>query len=293
MMKRILGLRTVDKDRRSYKEFQWPSSGKVVAPDWMPTPGCGYGLHALVWGVGDGSLLRWDADAIWQAVWIEPDKIVDLGGKIKFPECEIACDGTREEVIKFMIEKGANPTEMVGGIVTDDKSAVAHGDRGRAVATGPSGMAITSGINGEAITYGPRGCALSHGHGGQAVSHGGRGRATADGELGIALVTGADSVAVATGYRGSAKACGDYGRAIAGEFGKAVTGTNGYSEAAGEEACVSAGIGGCIAINAYALNCRRVIVGYVGDDGIKPDTLYRLMDWKLVEVVQDDCTKEA
>lgn len=54
-----LVLRTCDKDGRSYNGFQWPSEGPVSCPDWDPTPRCGGGLHGLLWGEGDGSLLSW------------------------------------------------------------------------------------------------------------------------------------------------------------------------------------------------------------------------------------------
>ena len=54
---KVLVLRTCDSKRQSRGGFQWPKSGLVNAPDWKPTKECGSGLHGLLWGLGDGTLL--------------------------------------------------------------------------------------------------------------------------------------------------------------------------------------------------------------------------------------------
>src|SRR3972149_1448441 len=76
-------LRTCSSDMTSYGGFAWPRSGPVGCPDWDPTPECGHGLHGLLDGEGDGSLLHWAPDAVWLVV--EVTEYVDLAGKAKAP----------------------------------------------------------------------------------------------------------------------------------------------------------------------------------------------------------------
>ena len=55
---RVLLLKTTDADGCAYGDFRWPAEigDEIVAPDWNPDPtiNCGHGLHALLWGEGDG-----------------------------------------------------------------------------------------------------------------------------------------------------------------------------------------------------------------------------------------------
>ena len=89
------GLRTVDKDGKAHGGFAWPKKGKVTAPDWKPTQECGHGLHALLNGEGDSNLLSWEPDALWQVVCFDATTMVELGGKVKFPECTVLITDTR------------------------------------------------------------------------------------------------------------------------------------------------------------------------------------------------------
>jgi hypothetical protein len=56
-------------NRKAYNGFEWPAAvGAIVeASAWDPQPACGGGLHGLVNGRGDVSLLCSDADAMWYA----------------------------------------------------------------------------------------------------------------------------------------------------------------------------------------------------------------------------------
>jgi hypothetical protein len=60
-------LRTCRPDMTSHNGFQWPTSGPVECPDWNPRAACGNGLHGLLHGEGDASLLDWSEDAQWLA----------------------------------------------------------------------------------------------------------------------------------------------------------------------------------------------------------------------------------
>ena len=187
------GLRTAAADGTSYGGFQWPESGTVTAPDWQPNAKCGNGLHALLNGEGNASLLDWSPDARWQLVGF--DSYVDLDGKVKFESCEVAT-GSR-----------------------------------LAVTAALSALCPGSAIHGATATAGDYGTATA-GYGGTATA-GDRG-----------TVTAGDRGTVTAGYGGTATA-GDRGR---------------------------------IQIEWWDGNRYRISTGYVGENGIKPDTAYRLHD---------------
>jgi hypothetical protein len=109
---------------------------------------------------------------------------------------------------------------------------------------------------------------------------------------------GEEGTAIA-GDDGTAKA-GNYGTAIAGEFGTASAGEFGTAQAgnygtakagymgtasAGKNGTASAGIYGKIMIEYYDYekNRMRTLIGYVGEDGIEPNTPYIVQDGKLVK----------
>jgi hypothetical protein len=183
----VLVLRTCNADGTSHGGFVWPKSGLVKCPDWSPTKQCGNGLHGLLWGEGDGSLLSVADDARWQVVTVRAKDIVDLGGKVKFPR-GVVWTGTRDAAVKRI--SAANP------------------------AARPFSGQATAGY---------------------------RGQATA-------------------GYSGVSFARFD-GRA-------------------------KAGVNGAICISYRDGKRERFAIGYVGEDGIKPDAWYCVKDGKLSEVIE-------
>ena len=188
---KALCLRTNNEDMTSYNGFRWPDSGHVTAPDWQPTPECGNGLHGLLWGDGDASLLNWDATAKWLVVEIDADSAINLDGKVKFPNCVVVHVGNRHSAATFIAPFVPPGTKVIGGTAT-------AGDDGTA----------TAGIGGTA-TAGYRGTTTA-GDDGTATA-GYRGTATA-------------------GYRGTATA-GDDGTATAGDGGTATAGIGGTATA--------------------------------------------------------------
>jgi len=201
----ILVVRTCNADMTShYGKFRWPESGPVEAPDWDPTPTCGGGLHGLAWGVGDGSLLDWSAEARWLLVEVAAADVVELDGNIKFPRGVVVACGARDVVLAELEQRAPHTLSLpvVGATRT------AAGDEGTATA-------------------------------------GNWGTATA----------------------------GDGGTATAGNWGTAT---------AGDEGTATAGNWGTIVIAWRDTRRRRLAVGYVGEDGILPDTLYRVKDGRLV-----------
>jgi len=81
----ILVLRSCKSDLTSYKGFQWPDSGEVVAPDWDPSPICGNGLHGWLWGFGDFTAQYIEPTTAWLVVEVIGNTIINLEGKVKFP----------------------------------------------------------------------------------------------------------------------------------------------------------------------------------------------------------------
>ena len=93
--------------------------------------------------------------------------------------------------------------------------------------------------------------------------------ASATGNSGHASATGSSGHASATGDFGHASATGDFGWSIAGYGGKAKANANGVLT--------------LLWIDEKAKR-PRVVVGYVGEDGIKADTWYCVENGKLSEV---------
>jgi hypothetical protein len=229
-------LRTCNEDLTSYNGFQWPESGPVEAPDWDPAAECGNGLHGLLWGQGDGTLLDWSSKAKWLVVRVT-GPITDLKQKVKFPAGYVEFCGDRKAATEFIISKGADPANTVGAFITVGNNKTA--------ATGYQGTA-TAGDEGTA-TAGDEGTATA----------GYQGTATA-------------------GYRGSATA-GDGGSATAGNYGKATASWRG-SASVGYQGSAAAGKFGMISIKYWdeEETRYRLKVGYIGEKGLKPDTLYKL-----------------
>jgi hypothetical protein len=138
-------MRTCNADMTSYGGFVWPRKGLVTCPDWESTYKCGHGLHGLLNGAGDGSLLDWSDDAFWLVVMVESSAILsgkgDLVDKCKFPTGTVVFCGKRDKAIAKMVKLGADPTKIVGSTAT-------AGYRGTATA-GYNGTA-TAGYRGTA-----------------------------------------------------------------------------------------------------------------------------------------------
>ena len=302
-----LGLRSCKPDFTSpaaeANGFRWPRSGYVEAPDWIADKHCGHGLHLLAHGEGNGELICLQDGDPWLVCEYDPKLAVDLSGKIKVKECTVVFCGDRSSaplwimahdplarsVVSGTATAGYRGTATAGyrGTATAGYSGTATaGDRGTATA-GDSGTA-TAGFSGTA-TAGDGGAATA-GDSGTATA-GYRGTATA-GFSGTA--TAGDGGAATAGFRGTATA-GDSGTATAGYSGTATAGDSGTATAgdggtatAGDSGTATAGYSGTarsgdIGIVVlrwydYANNRHRLSVGYVGEDGIKPNTFYRCDD---------------
>ena len=179
-MSTVLVLRNCKADGTSYKGFKWPSSGLVECSDWNDKRECGGGLHGLLWGHGNWSLLSNDADAIWQVVEVEEDCLIKIDDeKVKFPRGNVVYSGLMSIAVCTVV---CDPRAMHGADQTS------------------SGDGSTAASSGDGST------AASSGNGSKAASSGNYSTAEAKGKATIALVAGING-AVSAGENGCFAAC--------------------------------------------------------------------------------------
>ena len=149
-------IRTCAKDGSSHGGFKWPLDiGAVVAcPDWSPAAECGNGLHGLLDGIGDWSLIDGGADRVWQIVGVLRAEVVSIDdGKVKFPRAKIAYSGSAPGAFGFIQRHTVAAIQKLaaGNTATGDGGhAAATGDGGHAAATGENSIAASLGIYGSA-----------------------------------------------------------------------------------------------------------------------------------------------
>ena len=145
-------LKTVAADGAADGDFVWPLEvgAEVTAPDWDPTPVCGGGLHGLLDGRGNGSLINWSTDAVWIVAEIPDDEtVVDLDGKVKVRRCIVRHVGDKTSAPEFLAAHGHTEGVVYGTATAGVSGAATAGDYGTATA-GVSGTA-TAGERGTII----------------------------------------------------------------------------------------------------------------------------------------------
>ena len=254
-----LVLRCCRSDFTSRNDFVWPSEvgAVVVAPDWEPTEECGNGLHGWLYGHGDIACVTYweEADSKWLV--LEVDDVIELNGKCKFERAVVRFVGAKSNAAAFLLENEplANAEKVIG-------LTLSAGDE-ESLLVGTLGTAIVG--NGGTATVGNGGTAIV-------------------GDYGTATV----------GYKGTA-IVGNGGTAIVGDYGTAIVG-NGGTATVGYKGTATVGNGGTVTggENAelrirwydYGAERYRTAIAYVGENGIKPNTPYRLNDeHQFVEVV--------
>jgi len=267
-MSEVLVLRTCNKDGGSYNSFRWPLTvgAEVVAPDWNPTPECGGGLHGALHGDGDGSLFRWDYDAVWMVVAVDADTIIDLGGKVKFPRCVVRFVGDRKAATDYLMAHDSMARAVIGSlVVSGDCGTSTSGDCG----TSTSGYRGTS-TSGDCGTSTSGDCGTS--------TSGYRGTSTS-GDRGTS--TSGDCGTSTSGYRGTSTS-GHRGTSTSGDCGTSTSGDGGTSTS-GDYGTSTSGNRGIVQVKWHDGDRYRITTGYVGEDGIEPNVAYRCdKDGKLV-----------
>jgi len=125
---KVLVLKSLKADlKAAYNNFQWPDSGHIAAPDWMPVAKCGDGLHGWLWGEGDADLRVKDEDAKWLVLSVDAESVVELDGKVKFPECEVVYCGDRETAVAIIAAHAPAGSKIIFATVTGGNRATVTG----------------------------------------------------------------------------------------------------------------------------------------------------------------------
>src|SRR5690606_21953739 len=114
--------------------FLWPVEGYVACPDWSPKPRCGYGLHGLLWGEGDGSLLPWDPDARWLVCEVDARQLGEPSGKVKVPCAWVRNSDDILGATSCVAERAPGRTIVGGTATAGDHGTATAGDGGTATA---------------------------------------------------------------------------------------------------------------------------------------------------------------
>jgi len=289
-------LRTCAADGTSHGGFKWPASGPVTCPDWDPKPECGNGLHGLLWGAGNASYLSQSEDAIWQIVEIQ--EWVDIGGdKIKVPSGNVVYSGdmcgamvgiaTRwlahlKETSAFDNEGDSSQLAASG----DSSQLAASGDSSRLAASGDSSQLAASGDSSQLAASGDSSRLAASGYSSRLAASGDSSRLAASGYSSRLAASGDSSQLAASGDSSQLAASGYSSRlAASGDSSQlAASGDSSIAMCAGPGSSAAAGPNGTIALSWWdqAAKRYRVIVGYVGEDGIEPNTYYCVQNGKLV-----------
>ena len=227
----VLVIRTCNADMSSAhdKSFVWPKSGPVEVADWDPNPAidCGRGLHGLMWGNGDWSLLSNAADAAWLIVEVDPaDGMVAHANKVRFRKGEVVYCGDQvgamtrilcgpeamaraEKEAKAWGKKNKTPKAASSG---DNSTAASSGDNSTAASSGYYSTAASSGNYSKAASSGDNGKAASSGNYSTAASSGNYSTAASSGDNSTAASSGYCSKAASSGYNNTAASSGTTAR---------------------------------------------------------------------------------
>ena len=276
---KALVLRTCKADGTSYGDFQWPTEiGSIVkCPDWKPTKECGNGLHGLLDGLGDLFLLSSSIDAIWQVVEVDRSQCIELGGKVKFPECKLVYSGDMLGALMLFVDYNVqqlkSDDDCAGLVSTEDYSHLAaSGYNSRLAASGYYSQLAASGTNS------------------QLAASGNNSQLAASGTNSQLAASGNNSQLAASGNNSQLAASGDFSRVVTSGYycRLSASGKGSIVMCAGDANTVSAGENGTIVLSKWNNIAKRheVRVGYIGENGLKPNVAYELdQNFEFVEFV--------
>jgi hypothetical protein len=157
--------------------------------------------------------------------------------------------------------------------------AASSGDYSTAASSGDSSTAASSGHSSTAASSGHSSKAASSGNSSKAASSGNYSKAASSGDYSKAASSGDYSTAASSGDSSKAASSGNYSTVAA-------TGSATIAMAAGSGCEVSAGENGCFATAYWDEKSKRlrILVGYVGENGIEAETAYLIEDGKFVKV---------
>ena len=251
-------LRTCDEDLKSRGDFQWPSSGLVSAPDWDPKPECGNGLHGLLSGEGDGSLLSKENTAKWMVIAAVKSEVVEIDRKVKVPKAYVVFVGSKKDATDMIVKLCPGSACAFATVTSGYSGHSTSGDYGHST-SGDYGHS-TSGNSGHS-TSGNSGHSIS-GYSGHSIS--GYSGHSISGEYGHST----------SGYYGHSTS-GENGHSTSGYYGHSTSGENGHSTS-GFGGHSTSGENGIVQFNYFENERKRIKILYVGEDNIKAWHIYFL-----------------
>ncbi len=210
----------------------------------------------------------WLTNAAWKAAFETPAEMYAL---------------TKSEVDQTIADAKDSPQSATGY----GSTAASSGDGSKAASSGNYSKAASSGYGSTAASSGDGSTAASSGNYSKAASSGNYSKAASSGNYSKAASSGDGSTAASSGY-GSTAASSGYGSKAASSGDGSTAASSGYGTVAfvaGIDGSAKAGDNGCIALCYYDGKRNRVLVGYVGEDGIEADTFYVARGGKLVKQV--------
>jgi len=295
-------LRTCAADGTSHGGFRWPKEGPVSCPDWDPKPECGHGLHGLLWGGGNLSLLSNADDAIWQIVEIE--EWVEIDRKVKVPRGAVVYSGdmagaTVGIAMKWLDHlKKTNAFTVEGGAAIGGSSKLAaSGYSSQLAAIGGSSKLAASGDYSKLAASGDYSQLAASGDYSKLAASGDSSQLAASGGSSKLAASGDYSQLAASGYSSKLAASGDSSKLAASGGSSKLAASGDYSIAmcAGPNSTAAAGTNGTIALTWWDAEAKRfrVVVGYVGEDGIEAGVFYRVENGKLAPTGERVAKKEG
>ena len=140
---KTLIIRSVSEDFTSTNNFKWSKKGIVKCPDWNPIMNCGNGLHGLRLNQNDPGV--WYEDGKLLLLEVEENKIIDLGGKCKFPEANVLkVFDAMEELTNYLYEQKINIEGMYRRTQSTDLSVKWIGGT-RSILTAGNSSTLTAG----------------------------------------------------------------------------------------------------------------------------------------------------
>jgi hypothetical protein len=184
----------------------------------------------------------------------------------------------------------------------NSSTSASDGYGSASAAAGQVARSAASGDDCKAASSGNQSFAAASGYGAASASGGNYSRSAASGNYSKSSASGYAAVSTAYGYGAASGSCGDASFSSAEGFGAlaasvgygtkaAALGENGMAVGVGMDCAVKAGANGVIAAAYFDEDSRRprMLVGYVGVDGIEADVWYRVRDgrWEPAEGEKD------
>ena len=271
----VLVLRTNDENNQSRGKFQYPTTGYIEAPDWERTNECGNGLHGALKGVGNAGLFNWNNNAIWMVLEVKETEIIDLEDKVKFKGGNVVYCGDRQEATQLLYNVYGN-VGIIGLIYHSHKKEPIVGGYGstitsgnRSTLTGGDYSKLTGGDY--SILIGGRNSFLTGGN-----------SSTLTGGIGSILTGGNRSTLTGGDY--SILIGGIYSTLTGGSMSTLVGGT-GSTLIGCVDSILTGGENSILNFKYWDGNRMRIKTYYVGENGIKPNTKYKLNnDFEIEEV---------